>query len=78
VDVASLIDLSRATPLLRAVVQLLGVATIVYAMYRSEGTAGSHGGGTPPVETPSRRDEPTPGGEEDRNGAPAERDGEPK
>jgi hypothetical protein len=78
VDVASLINLSRATPLLRAVVQLLGVAAIVYAIYHPDRTAVSHSGGTPPAEPPSRRDELSRGGEKDRNSATAERDGEPE
>lgn len=34
VDVSGLVQLQRATPLLRAGVQLLGVAAILYAMYR--------------------------------------------
>lgn len=77
VSIASLVDLSRATPLLRAVVQLLGVAAIIYAIYRPERTGENQGGETAPAERPSRRDAPSRG-EEGRNGPPTGRDGESK
>jgi predicted membrane channel-forming protein YqfA (hemolysin III family) len=76
VSIASLVELSRATPLLRAVVQLLGVAAIIYAMYRPERAVGGQGG-TPPAE-PLTRSDTLPRGEEDRNGPPTGRDGESK
>jgi threonine/homoserine/homoserine lactone efflux protein len=51
IDILGLVDLSRATPLLRAVVQLLGVIAIVYAMYRPDRPSGNRSEDRQPDDT---------------------------
>jgi hypothetical protein len=75
VEVATLVDLPRAGPLFRAVVQLLGVTAIVYAMYGPDRSSSSPPAGGPRVDTPAET--PTPESEDDRSdGTNGDQDGE--
>lgn len=59
IDIPGLVDFSRATPLLRAVVQLLGVIAIVYAMYRPDRSSKSQSEGRPTDGTRISPDSPS-------------------